>query len=205
MSQPLGRVLIDRGRIAERTRDLGARLTADLLEDLQREGLGADASQRIVLMPVLTGAMVFAADLIRAMPLAMQVRAISVSSYPGKSTTSQGVTLRGDFPDDLGGTHVVLVDDIYDTGRTLAALQALARAQSPASLRTCVLLSKRVERLAEATVDYVGFEIPPEFVIGYGLDYDGMHRNLPDIRVLDPDAPAPAPVDLRSAGAPDER
>jgi hypoxanthine phosphoribosyltransferase len=188
MSQPLGRVLIDRERIAERTRDLGARITADLLEDLQEEGLGADASQRIVLMPVLTGAMVFAADLIRSMPLAMQVRAISVSSYPGKSTTSQGVTLRGDFPDDLGGTHVVLVDDIFDTGRTLSVLQRMAREQSPASLRTCVLLSKNVERLAKASVDYVGFEIPPEFVIGYGLDFDGMHRNLPDIRVMDPEA-----------------
>lgn len=188
MSQPLGRVLIDRKQIAERTRDLGARITADLLEDLQQEGLGADASQRIVLMPVLTGAMVFAADLIRAMPLAMQVRAISVSSYPGKAMTSQGVTLRGDFPDDLGGTHVVLVDDIYDTGRTLSVLQQMARKQSPATLRTCVLLSKKVERLAEATVDYVGFEIPPEFVIGYGLDFDGMHRNLPDIRVMDPEA-----------------
>lgn len=190
MSQPLGRVLIDRDRIAERTRELGARITADLLEDLQREGHGSESAQRVVLLPVLTGAMVFAADLVRAMPLAMQIRAISVSSYPGKATTSQGVTLRGDFPDDLSGTHVVLVDDIYDTGRTLAALQALVQEQAPASLRTCVLLSKQVERLAEATVDYAGFEIPPEFVIGYGLDYDGMHRNLPDVRVLDPERDA---------------
>ena len=83
---------------------------------------------------------------------------------------------------------MVLVDDIYDTGRTLAALQALVAEQEPASVRTCVLLSKQVERLAEATVDYSGFEIPPEFVIGYGLDFDGMHRNLPDVRVLDPGA-----------------
>ena len=185
MSKPLGRVLIDRDRIASRVRDLGARLTADLLEDLQREGHGSDASQRVVLIPVLTGAMVFAADLIRAMPISMQVRAVSVSSYPGKATTSQGVTLRGHFPNDLTGTHVVLVDDIHDTGRTLAALQDLAQEQAPASVRTCVLLSKQVPRLAEARVDYLGFEIPPEFVIGYGLDFDGMHRNLPDIRVLD--------------------
>ncbi len=187
MSKPVGRVLIGRNEIAERTRDLGARLTADLLEDLQREGHGSESAQRIVLLPVLTGAMVFAADLVRSMPIAMQIRAISVSSYPGKATTSQGVTLRGDFPDDLAGTHVVLVDDIYDTGRTLAALQALVMKQAPASLRTCVLLSKQVERLAEATVEHVGFEIPAEFVIGYGLDFDGMHRNLPDIRVLDED------------------
>lgn len=137
-------------------------------------------------MPVLTGAMVFAADLIRAMPLGMRVRAVSVSSYPGKSTTSQGVSLRGEFPTDLEGSHVVLVDDIYDTGRTLSVLQGMVAEQSPASLRTCVLLSKQVERQADAVVDYVGFEIPPVFVIGYGLDHDDMHRNLPDVRVLDP-------------------
>ena len=187
MGQPLGRVLIDSDRIAERVRDLGARMTADLLEDLQAEGHGARSAARVVLMPVLTGAMVFAADLIRSMPLGMQVRSIAVSSYPGKSTTSQGVTLRGAFPEDLSGTHVVLVDDIYDTGRTLSVLQRMVLEQAPASLRTCVLLSKQVERQAEATVEYVGFEIPPEFVIGYGLDHDDMHRNLPDIRVLDPE------------------
>jgi len=185
MSRPVGRVLIDRGQIADRTRELGARLTADLLDELHREGSSAESAHRVVLLPVLTGAMLFAADLVRAMPIAMRIRAITVSSYPGAATTSQGVTLKGDFPDDLTGAHVVLVDDIYDTGRTLSVLQSMAADQGPASMRTCVLLSKQVDRLAEATVDYVGFEIPPEFVVGFGLDHDGMHRNLPDIRVLD--------------------
>ncbi|MEC9372474.1 MAG: hypoxanthine phosphoribosyltransferase, partial [Planctomycetota bacterium] len=177
-------VLIPQGEIARRVRELGADLARDLTVELEREGSAMDAPGRIVLMPVLTGAVVFVADLIRHMPLMMSMELVSVSSYPGATTESKGAALRGALPKDLAGRHVVIVDDIYDTGQTLSLLQTLIAEQKPASVRTCVLLSKERERLAEAKVEYVGFEIPNAFVVGYGLDYDGFYRNLPEIVVL---------------------
>ena len=86
---------------------------------------------------------------------------------------------------DLGGKHVVIVDDILDTGRTLSLLQGLISEQGPASLRTCVLLEKNCKRLEPAEAEYVGFQIPPKFVVGYGLDLNDQYRNLPEICVLD--------------------
>lgn len=177
-------ILIPAGEIASRVGDLGEQIAADLQEELEREGAGMDAPERIVLLPVLDGAVIFLADLIRRMPMTMRMEMVSVSSYRGATTESRGARLRSALPDDLGGKHVVIVDDIYDTGQTLALLQRLIGEQRPASVRTCVLLSKQRRRVEEARVDYVGFEIPDEFVVGYGLDYDGLYRNLPEIRIL---------------------
>jgi len=191
MHQPPGRVLIERDRIARRVRELGAELAADLQRDLQREGKHLASPDRVVLIPVLTGAVIFLADLVRQMPLNMSMRMISVSSYPGAATESKGARLQDALPRDLCDKHVVIVDDILDTGQTLNLLQRLIREQRPASLRTCVLLRKQCERIAPAEAEYVGFDIPPEFVIGYGLDYDGQHRNLPDICVMAPTQDAP--------------
>jgi hypoxanthine phosphoribosyltransferase len=157
-------ILIPAGEIASRVGDLGEQIAADLQEELEREGAGMDAPERIVLLPVLDGAVIFLADLIRRMPMTMRMEMVSVSSYRGATTESRGARLRSALPDDLGGKHVVIVDDIYDTGQTLALLQRLIG--------------------EEARVDYVGFEIPDEFVVGYGLDYDGLYRNLPEIRIL---------------------
>ncbi len=188
MPLQLGRTLIDRERIRARVAEMGRALAADLTRELLQEGNGQDAlnhADRIVMLPVLTGAVVFVADLIREMPMRLSMRVVTVSSYPGASTQSKGAMLRGALPSDLRGRHVVVVDDILDTGQTLGLLRDLILEQKPASLRIAVLLSKLVPRKVEVKVDYSGFDIPDEFVVGYGLDYDGFYRNLPDIVVLE--------------------
>lgn len=183
------RILIDRSRIAARVAEMGRQLSADLEADLKSEGHDASShADRVVLMPILTGAIVFTADLIREMPLRLSMRVVTVSSYPGATTVSKGAALRGAIPTDLGGRHVVVVDDILDSGNTLALVRELVLEQNPASLRICVMLRKQVKRAASHDVhpQYVGFDIPDEFVVGYGLDYDGYYRNLPEIGVLEP-------------------
>ena len=176
-----GRVLIDRERIAARVRELGAAVAADLAGS-------AGPGGRVVLVPVLTGSIVFVADLIRQMPLKLSLGVVAVSSYPGAATRSQGGGIRGDVPTDLGGKHVLVVDDILDSGRTLGLTRRLIEAQRPASLRICVLLRKDCRRAEDVPVDYAGFDIANVFVVGYGLDFDGFYRNLPDIVEL----PGPA-------------
>lgn len=181
-----GRTLIGRDAIAARIAELGKEIARDLVLDLQAEGLGADASDRVVILPVLTGAIIFTADLVRHMPLNLSMRMVTVSSYPGASTMSKGARLRSELPTDLAGRHVLVIDDILDTGQTLGLLKELIQEQNPASIRICVLLDKQgVERKHEVTADYVGFQIPDAFVVGCGLDHDGLYRNLPDIVALD--------------------
>jgi hypoxanthine phosphoribosyltransferase len=176
------RVLIDRARISARVRAMGGELSRDLSAALAAEGFDpGEHPDRVVLMPVMTGAIVFAADLIREMPLRLSIRIVTVSSYPGEATKSQGVTMKSRLPEDLAGRHVVIIDDILDSGRTLAALSAAVITQGAASVRSCVLLKKLVPREVEVPSCRFGFEIPDEFVVGYGLDYNGFYRNLPDI------------------------
>ena len=172
-----GRVLLSRGQIETRVTELGAQIASDLQEELRAEGSSETQTDRVVLIPVLTGAVVFLADLIRRMPVHLSMQMVSVSSYPGATTESKGALLRGALPDDLAGKHVLIVDDILDTGRTLALLQRLIRERQPATLRTCVLLIKQCKRVEHADAEYSGFDIEPEFVVGYGLDYDKLrHR-----------------------------
>ncbi len=170
------RILIDRTAIATRVAEMGTQIASDLELDT-----GAD---RLVVVPVMTGALVFAADLVRVMPMRLRLELIQASSYPGRTTTSQGVSLGAGPTEELAGAHVLILDDIFDSGRTLAAVRGLVEAINPASVRTAVLLRKRVERAVDMEPDYVGFDVPDEFVVGYGLDYDGWYRNLPDIAVL---------------------
>lgn len=193
MHRDVERVLIGRDRIAARIAEMGGEITADLSRELLRSGAG---DERIVLVPILTGAMVFVADLIRHVPLKMSIRPVTLSSYPGTATESQGVSLRGDVPTDLSGAHVLIVDDILDSGRTLGLLRRMITAQRPASVRIAVLLNKhkRNGREEEVKVEYAGFEIEDEFVVGYGLDYDGYFRNLPDVMVLGEEPVSPASV-----------
>lgn len=182
----LGEVMIERDRIAGRVREIGRTLASDLEAELAKDGASPhDHPDQVVLVPILTGAVVFLADLMREMPLKMSMRLVTVTSYPGQTTQSKGAALRGALPQDLGGRHVVIIDDILDSGRTLGLVRDLILQQNPASLRICVLLDKTVERHMEVTPNYVGFEIPDEFVVGYGLDYDGYYRNLPDIMRLE--------------------
>lgn len=194
MRMEVERVLIDRARIAQRVRDLGVRIGTDL---------AATTPAPVVLVPILTGSFVFVADLIRHVPLKMSIRPITVSSYPGRATQSQGVEVRGEVPTDLAGKHVVLVDDILDSGRTLGLIRRMIAAQNPASLRTAVLLRKRkpAGRAEEVAVDYAAFDIEDHFVVGYGLDFDGYFRNLPDICVLREPETAEAARAAASTGA----
>ncbi len=176
------RILIDRRAIAQRIEALAAQITRDLASD----GQGRD----IMIVPILTGSFMFVADLIRHLPMRMRIGLTSVSSYPGASTSSKGAVLKKELsmlPDSLQGQRVLVVDDILDSGQTLKLVCDLLRARHPASLRSCVLLRKgRPEALACA-VDYVAFDIPDEFVAGYGLDFDGYYRNLPEIVTLKPE------------------
>ncbi|HVU63467.1 MAG TPA: hypoxanthine phosphoribosyltransferase [Phycisphaerales bacterium] len=180
------RVLISRDRIAARIEEMGRQITSDLRRSM---GDASAAEPHVVLVPILTGSMVFTADLIRHIPLKMSIRPVTIKSYHGSATTSQGATIAGDMPTDLAGAHVLIVDDILDSGRTLGLIRRLFDAQRPASLRIAVLLRKDEttgRREEHVEVEYVGFDIGDEFVIGYGLDFDGYHRNLPDIGVLTP-------------------
>ena len=176
MQGDVERILIDRSAIAARVGELGAAIAADL-----ERATGAD---RLVVVPVMTGALVFAADLVRTLPMRLRLELLEASSYPGRATTSQGVTLGAGPKADLSGEHVLIVDDIFDSGRTLEAVRGLVAARRPASVRTAVLLRKRARRAVDMEPDYVGFDVPDAFVVGYGLDYDGWYRNLPDIAVL---------------------
>ncbi len=178
------KVLISRERIASRVTEMGAQIAADL----ERDAGGGGADGRIVLVPILTGSIVFVADLIRCMPLKMSLGVVTVSSYPGKTLESKGAAMRGALPQDLAGRHVLIVDDILDSGRTLGLVRRLIGEQRPASLRICVLLRKAIKRAEDVPVEYAGFDIPDAFVVGYGLDYDGYYRNLPEIAVLKSEA-----------------
>ena len=182
MQGDLDRILLTADQIAGRVAEMGREIARDL------EGAG---SGRIVLVPILTGSIVFAADLIRRLPLKLSLGVVAVSSYPGQTMVSKGAHLRGEIPDDLSGAHVLIIDDILDTGRTLALVRSIIAEQAPASLRVCVLLRKRARQQVDLDPEYVGFEIPDAFVVGYGLDYDGYYRNLPDIGVIAPPEAGP--------------
>jgi hypoxanthine phosphoribosyltransferase len=177
------RTLIGRQRIAARVRELAQRLCEDLPDE---------AGGQVVMVPVMSGAMIFASDLVREMPMKLGLGLVAVSSYPGKSLASKGAVIESELPGDLAGKHVVIVDDILDSGQTLALVRRIVGEQGPASVRACVLLRKDVPRAVdvpdEALAEYVGFDIPDEFVVGYGLDYNGYYRNYPEIATLRRDA-----------------
>lgn len=182
---PPGEILIGESAIASRVADLATQLAGELQNELEREGSRLDTPGRVVCVPALSGAMMFCADLVRRLPISMTIEPVTVSSYPGATTEPRPPTLLSEAPTNLKGRHVVIVDDILDTGATLSLLRNRINEQAPASLRICVLLRKERQRDERIDTDLVGFDIPDVFVIGYGLDYDGRHRNLPDIRILD--------------------
>ncbi len=174
--QGIERVLLNEETIAARVRELGAQLAADLGD-----------GREIVLVPVLTGAIIFAADLMRAIPTRVKFSLVSVSSY-GASLTSQGAVRAGALPANLAGKHVIIVDEILDSGATIRLLRKEIGELGPASLRTCVLIRKQNERALSTPCEMVGFDIPDVFVVGYGLDYNGHFRNMPFVGVVGADA-----------------
>ena len=171
-----GRVLITQEEIGARVRELG--------QALSRDYAGKDP----LLVGVLKGAVVFLADLIRAVDIPLATDFIAVSSY-GSSTRSSGVVkITADLSISIEGRHVVIVEDIIDSGRTISYLKRNLQTRHPASLRVMALLDKVERREVDVALDYVGFTIPNEFVVGYGLDYYGLYRNLPCIAALEEEA-----------------
>lgn len=178
----IDRIIIHRDQIAKRIGELGAAIQRDL-DELNRHSGACD----IVLIPVLTGSIIFIADLMRVLPSKIRISVLAASSYPGKSTQSKGVQVSS-LPDDLAGKHVLIVDDILDSGSTIRAIREQISQRHPRSLRACVLLRKTIPSALQTPCEYVGFDIPDEFVVGYGLDYDNYYRNLPDIGTLKKEA-----------------
>jgi hypoxanthine phosphoribosyltransferase len=176
MQSKIDRILIDRDAIADRVEQLASQLVVDL-------GAAADGGS-LVVIPIMTGSLFFTADLVRRLPLSFRIQPVTVSSYPGASTTSQGIIDQSPLPAGLEGRAVLIIDDILDSGRTLAHLRKEILSAGADDVRCCVLLRKEVERAVAVECEYVGFDIPEAFVVGYGLDYDGLFRNLPDIAVL---------------------
>ncbi|MBW7907029.1 MAG: hypoxanthine phosphoribosyltransferase [Phycisphaerae bacterium] len=181
MDADIERVLLDRETIRRRVQELGREI-AQVYGNPGENRL--DERAGVTLLPILSGSIIFLADLIRELPLMMKLAFVHISSYPGRSTESQPHRTLLELTGDVAGRHVLIVDDILDSGRTLPIVQDAVRQRGPASLRTCVLLRKRGKAPAKLKVDFVGFEIDDLFVVGYGLDFDDLYRNYPHIGVL---------------------
>jgi hypoxanthine phosphoribosyltransferase len=167
-------ILIPADRIQSRIREMAGEIERDY-----------PAEEEIHLVGVLKGGFVFMADLLRAMSARVTLDFIAVSSYAQSTRSSGEVRLLKDLDSRLEGRHVIIVEDIVDTGLTLTYLQDILRARAPRSLRTAALLSKPSRRKVAVVVDYIGFTIEDRFVVGYGLDYAEKYRNLGHIAVLD--------------------
>jgi hypoxanthine phosphoribosyltransferase len=173
MRSDIGEVLITEEELRAKVRELGALIGNDY------------AGRSVTLVSVLKGSLPFMADLMRAIEIPVQIDLMEVSSYGGASTESSGlVRILKDLSSPIAGKDVLIVEDIIDTGLTLNYLLRYLRGKSPASLRICALLDKPARRLVEIPIDYTGFTIPDEFVVGYGLDFGEYYRNLPFIGVL---------------------
>lgn len=172
--QDLERILLTPAQISERVDAMAARLNAEL------------AGKVVTVVALMDGGLFFVADLLRRLEMPVRLYTLSASSYQGGTTTTGEVKVNWPANFDIRDQDVLLLDDILDTGLTLSAICERLLAQQPASLRTCVLLSKRRERLREVALDDAGFEIGDEFVVGYGMDYQGRFRNLPCIGILNP-------------------
>ena len=164
-------ILLSAEQIQKRVAELAAEIRRDFPGDLH-------------VIAVLKGAFIFLSDLIRHMPGHVSLDFMAVSSYAKGTTTSGEVRMLKDLDTTLDGRHVVIVEDIVDTGLTLLYLQEILRARNPKSLRTACLLSKPSRRQVDVKVEYIGFTIEDRFVVGYGLDYDGLYRNHPDVEEL---------------------
>jgi hypoxanthine phosphoribosyltransferase len=172
MRDDIERILIDEAVIEKRLDSMALEIERDF------------PSGTLVVIILLKGALVFAADLLRRVPRALEIECLNVASYHGGLESSGKVDfLDRHFP-EVKGRHVLLLDDILDTGRTLHAVSQRLVEEGAIAVHTAVLLAKDKERAEEVNADYVGFEIGDEFVVGYGLDYKGKYRNLPYVGVL---------------------
>ena len=165
-------VLIPEEEIQAKVREIGERITGDY------------KGENLILIGVLRGAVVVMGDLMRCIDVPCEIDFMDISSY-GTGTSSSGVVrILKDLEENINGRHVLIVEDIIDTGLTLSYLVKSLKQRDPASLEICAFLSKPSRRKVDLDVKYLGFEVPDEFVVGYGLDYAGSYRNLPDICIL---------------------
>ncbi|RIK68289.1 MAG: hypoxanthine phosphoribosyltransferase [Planctomycetota bacterium] len=177
MEQDIARILIPRERIQQRVHEL-----ARQIDETYR-----DSSEGLIIVPILAGSIIFLADLIRCLPFKMRIGLMTLSRYRGAATVGGETQLVHELSTDIEGRHVLVVDDILDSGGTLMAVRSHLQERRPASLRVCVLLRKTAKAPKDLVPDFVGFDIEDVFVVGYGLDYDGHYRNWPDIGVLRPE------------------
>jgi hypoxanthine phosphoribosyltransferase len=173
MDRIFGRPIVTQEQMRMRIRELGRQITADY------------AGKELILVGVLKGAYAFYADLARAIRIPMRVDFLVVTSYAGKPRSSGKVKMVTDLTEDIAGRDVLLVEDIVDSGLTAQYLVKTLNKRKPRSIKICSLLSKLERREKTVFIDYVGFEIPNKYVVGYGLDYQQQYRNLPYLAVLD--------------------
>ena len=169
------RILISKDELSQRVKELSAQITKDF------EG------EEVIVVGVLKGSVLFMTDLIREIDLPMDIDFMVVSSYEGSTVSSGNVKIIKDVNIDVAGKNVIIVEDIIDSGRTMYSLRELFQVRDCKEFKICTLLDKKERRKIEIDADYVGFDVPNEFVVGYGLDYDGKYRNLEDIGVLKPE------------------
>ncbi len=175
MRDDILKVLFTEEQLKEKCAEMGAQITKDY------------QGKNLVLVTILKGAVVYMADLMRHIDLECAIDFMVVSSY-GSGTKSTGVVkIVKDLDEDLSGKDILIVEDILDTGMTLNYLKGLLSSRNPASIRIATLLDKPERRAVELQADYVGYQVPDEFVVGYGLDYDEKYRNLPFVGVLKPE------------------
>ncbi len=168
-----GKILIDRQQLAARIAELGEEISRDY------------AGKQLTTVGILRGAVLFLADLLRELNISVTVDFMAVSSY-GAATKSSGVVrILKDLDDPITGRHVLVVEDIVDTGLTIDYLRRILSDRSPASLKVCTLLNKQSRRVIDVDVEYIGFDIEDRFVVGYGLDFQQLYRNLPHIAYID--------------------
>lgn len=172
----LDRILIDEQSLQQRVAELGQSISEDY------------AGKDLILICVLKGGVAFLTDLMRQITIPHEIDFLAISSYGvGQRESTGAVRLLMDLKADIGGRDVLIIEDIVDSGRTMDYLARTLLARQPASLRICTLLNKPSRRQIDVTLDYVGFDIPDEFVLGYGLDFDEKLRNLPYVAVLKPE------------------
>ena len=174
MHKDVKEILFSEEQLKERVAQIAAQIDQDY------------AGKELMLVSVLRGSFIFMADLVRAITVPCTVDFMAVSSYGAGTVSSGQVQITKDLSEDITGRHLLVVEDILDSGNTLSYLLEVLRARKPASIRLCTLLDKPERRVKPVQLDYTGFTIPDAFVVGYGLDYDEHYRNLPYIGVLRP-------------------
>jgi hypoxanthine phosphoribosyltransferase len=179
MLEDLERVLLDEPAILRRLDELAAEITSEY------------QNRELTVIAVLNGSLIFAADLLRRIPLPLKLDCLSVASYHGATTTAGEVIFKQIALPDVAGRHILILDDILDSGVTLAAIRDKLTTERPLSVKICVLLRKLKARLRPVEADHVGFNIGDEFVVGYGLDYMEQYRNLTCVGVLRKEKIAP--------------